>query len=122
MDAQGTHLPIWDVDHSRVDADRLVLVRAFDRFEALLGVASASGFSPERGRHWSSSRVTGNWPILKTAPGKLSPRYHSERSASITLMRAARAAGQADARTAAARRTRIEPSTGKALGICTSWK
>ena len=49
-------------------------------------------------------------------------RGHSDRSASMTLMRAARAAGSADATTAAASRTTAEATTGAALGIRMSWK
>jgi hypothetical protein len=52
MDAQGTHLPIRDVGHNRVDAGRLVLVRGFDRLEAVLGVVGASGSCSESDRHW----------------------------------------------------------------------
>src|SRR6267154_5517650 len=47
---------------------------------------------------------------------------HSDRSASMTLIRAARAAGHADATTAAINSTTTEMTTGKALGIRTSGK
>ena len=47
---------------------------------------------------------------------------HSERSACITSMRAARAAGSQDATTAAASSTNAERITGKAPGIFTSKK
>src|SRR5216684_1458783 len=47
---------------------------------------------------------------------------HSERSACITSMRAARAAGSHDATTAAASSTNAERITGKAPGIFTSEK
>ena len=47
---------------------------------------------------------------------------HSERSACITSMRAARAAGSHDATTAAASSTNAERTTGRAPGIFTSRK
>ena len=52
----------------------------------------------------------------------LTSEGQSDRSASVTLMRAARAAGTADATTAAASRTSAEATTGAALGICMSRK
>ncbi|MCU1317525.1 MAG: hypothetical protein JWN63_2847 [Candidatus Acidoferrum typicum] len=52
----------------------------------------------------------------------LTSKGQSDRSASMTLMRAARAAGSADATTAAASRTSAEATTGAALGICISRK
>ena len=58
----------------------------------------------------------------KRQSGDWRSRDQSERRASVTLMRAARAAGRAEATTAAARRTSAEATTGAALGICMSLK
>ena len=67
---------------------------------------------------WNNWRASLLLDILR----QLRPRGHSERSASITLMRAARAAGTDDATTAAASSTNAETTTGMKPGIFISTK
>src|SRR5258708_7585321 len=60
---------------------------------------------------------------LRQTFGKLAARLgqtpHSDRSASVTSTRAARAAGNTDATTAAASNTTTDATTGRLPGICT---
>ena len=84
---------------------------------------SAQGSGAERG---GGGGVEGEFGAVerrrKTAKPDPPINGHSERSACITSMRAARAAGSQDATTAAASSTNAERITGKAPGIFTSKK
>src|SRR6267378_2580209 len=87
-----------------------VIVLAYDR-------SRAEGKTYRMAQKWRADRS-------RAALTHLSAVFwaHSERSACMTSMRAARAAGKADATTAAVSSTNAERTTSRAPGIFTSRK
>jgi hypothetical protein len=83
----------------------------------------SAGLSPGLlGSRRSLSGSPASWFCGDAAGNNCEIEAQSERSAFITSTRAARAAGSADATTAAASRITAEAATGKALGMRTSRK